>query len=276
MGLDMYIFKRTPEYEVLKAEKRELVKQFDISMLKVWDQYEDNVRVAVKQFILRNKKFIPGETHQDSQDRLMMEAKRFIINTPESEIAWNLFNNFSIFTFYPHALELSTTKVKFFDAIDRAILDKVGNDGGLTWEFDFEAMSTNTLISVSKSVLLEQWCDVLRKIISPDLEIIATFKKIQNMISKIEAEEEDVAYWRKNWELQDYMEEHLFRVENCEENVLSLETLEKIRDYVRGQEEEFAKEWADEGGGNYQPDTQVQEIIDTYDPTATYIYFPSW
>lgn len=91
--------------------------------------------------------------------------------------------------------------------------------------------------------------------------ILNEFSELDKQLSSTS---EEVAYWRKHRTLNEYILESLTEPEedgNCENLPLSLEDIHSIIEFLQDAESDTK---------------QIQNIIDNWDESATYIYHPWW
>jgi len=89
---------------------------------------------------------------------------------------------------------------------------------------------------------------------------LLSLNKEYELLDSLSLEREEVAYWRKYYDLNSYILD-TFGGDNCEDTVLSLEDLQDIRDFIKNDNEDT---------------TQVDKIISNFDSECTYVYHPWW
>ena len=102
------------------------------------------------------------------------------------------------------------------------------------------------------------------------LEILAEYKTSDEQVNRLKEEEDlaneleatqvEIAYWRKYHALNDFIL-NKFGGDNCEETVLSMKAMQDIKMFIQ-----------DDG----EDTKQVDSILDSWDETATYVYYPWW
>ena len=94
-----------------------------------------------------------------------------------------------------------------------------------------------------------------------------------NIMKRPKTEYEDVQYWRKNWVLQNWMEE-----ENCVDKRIYESTIEELLEYIKDEDnhhDEGSEGWTKEDWGVFE--RQIDHVLVSMRANESYEYiYSSW
>jgi len=111
----------------------------------------------------------------------------------------------------------------------------------------------------TKNKLTKSFMSIIDKFSCP-VEIKNKSKEIDKLRSKADNLYEEVAYWRKYHDLNNYILD-TFGGDNCEDTPLSKDDMYSIQKFIKN---------------NGQDTKQIDEILEDWDETYTYVYHPWW